>query len=85
MANVKVRVLAPNFIRRGSVPGDEFSIPEAQAERLRVQGRVEIIDTPTDSWTVAQLKEYAQERGVELNGARTKAEILTALAGADRT
>lgn len=29
--------------------------------------------------TVAELREYAKEQGIELNGARTKAEIVTAI------
>ena len=31
--------------------------------------------------TVAQLKEYAEDNGVDLNGARTKTQILAALSG----
>lgn len=42
-SNVKVRVLAPNFIKHGSKPGDEFTISEAQAARLSRQGRVEYV------------------------------------------
>lgn len=43
MANVKVRVLAPNFVKHGSKPGDEFTIPERQAERLVAQRRAEYV------------------------------------------
>lgn len=42
-SNVKVRVLAPNFIKHGSKPGDEFTITEAQAQRLVTQGRAEYV------------------------------------------
>lgn len=36
-----------------------------------------------DNMTVAELREYATEHGLELNGARTKAEIVEAILGAN--
>lgn len=36
-------------------------------------------DGPDDSWTVQRLRDHAAEHGVDLAGATTKAEILTAL------
>lgn len=34
---------------------------------------------PSEEWTVAQLKDYADTRGVDLAGASKKADILDAL------
>jgi len=38
--------------------------------------------TPSDSWTVAQLKEYAAQEEVDLTGAEKKADILAAIQAA---
>lgn len=37
-------------------------------------------DGPDDSWTVTQLRTHADRNGIDLAGATTKAEILTAIA-----
>lgn len=35
--------------------------------------------TPDESWTVAQLRAHAETHGIDLAGATTKADILTAV------
>lgn len=35
---------------------------------------------PSETWTVLQLREYAEKAGVDLAGATTKADILSVLA-----
>lgn len=36
-------------------------------------------DGPDDSWTVTQLRNHADRNGIDLAGATTKADILTAI------
>lgn len=49
---------------------DDAPEPEPVVEQLYPEGE------PSDSWTVAQLKEYAEAKGIDLTGADKKADIL---------
>ncbi len=44
--------------------------PAAPAEQLYPEGE------PSDAWTVAQMKEYAEAKGISVAGADKKADIL---------
>lgn len=59
------------------------SLPEGLLERASGrQAQAERSETPDESWTVAQLREYAGENGIELGNARSKADILAAIEAA---
>lgn len=40
-------------------------------------------EKPTDADTVSAIKDYAAEKGIDLTGAKTKAEMLAVINGAD--
>lgn len=79
---LKVKILADNFGRYGTKAGDTIDLPEAKARSLIQQGRAVIAgrsETPDESWTVRDLEGYASERGIRLDGASKKADILAAI------
>lgn len=67
----KIYILPEGTAREaGLLDGEPLPEPAAPAEQLYPEG------TPSDSWTVAQLKEYAEAKGISLAGAEKKADIL---------
>lgn len=42
-------------------------------------------ETPDDTWTVKQLREHATQAGIDLAGANTKADVLSALNDAPKS
>lgn len=60
-------------------PGEPFEVDDDIAESLLTQGELYFPAEETDL-TVSQLRDLAAERGVDLRGARTKAEIADAIA-----
>jgi len=80
---LKVKILADNFGRYGTRAGDTIDLPEAKARSLIQQGRAIIAgrsETPDESWTVKDLEAYASERGIRLDGASRKGDMLAAIA-----
>lgn len=84
---VKIRLLAPHFVRAGSQVGDEFDVDPALAQKLINQGRAEAADTPPAAskpetpnkrWNKTQLTEYAEVHGIEIPSG-TNAEVLAAI------
>ena len=55
--------------------GDE---PSESDESTEVAA-VEVESAPSMDWTAAQIKQYAEEHGVDLGGATTKADMLAAI------
>ena len=41
--------------------------------------REERTETPSENWTVPQLREHAERVGIDLTGATTKADVLSAI------
>lgn len=54
---------------------------EQQEEPQGDTGEQEQEETPTpdDSWTNADIKQYAEDKGIDLGGATTKADMLAAI------
>lgn len=50
----------------------------------RAQQRAERSETPSENWTVPQLREHAERVGIDLTGTTTKADVLSAINGAQR-
>ncbi|MDO5500319.1 MAG: hypothetical protein Q4F67_11650 [Propionibacteriaceae bacterium] len=40
-------------------------------------------EVPSESWTVAQIKQYADDRGIDLGGATVKADMLAVINGGE--
>lgn len=63
--------------------GEEHVLDSDLAELWHARGVVQIIDPPEDApldgLTVAELRNVATERGIDLEGATRKADILAAL------
>ena len=73
---------------KGVPDGDwwsDFTTPdESPAEEPgsdEVEDQDEPGGTPDESWTNAEIKQYAEDHGVDLGGATTKADMLAVLAG----
>ena len=78
MAKVKVLVEATG--RTQHVPEHFLSHPTL-GKGLKWVERKPATDTPSEDWTLAQLRDYASDpdNGVDLAGARTKADVLSAI------
>lgn len=65
-----------------------IDVPEAVATRWREKGLAEIVldegdaGTPFEKMSVAQMKEYAAENGIDLGAAALKADIMAAIVAA---
>lgn len=62
---------------------EKASVPDRTYSELSVKAKCSILDSigkseaePIEEMTVAELKEYASQNGIDLDGARTKAAIL---------
>lgn len=64
-------------IAAGDVP--EY-IPEGSIPWLLEQGYIEVV--PDESMTKVELEEMAAEKGVDVSGARTKADLIERIEGA---
>lgn len=84
---MKVRLLAKHYIRPGSQVGSEHDVSEDEAKRLISRGVAEAAtlskaDAPSESWTVRDLRAYADDLGIDLGDATRKADILATIAAA---
>lgn len=62
-----------------ATPGEtEVQVDQAAVE---VEGQDEPGETPDDSWTNADIKRYADDNGIDLGGATTKADMLAVIGG----
>ena len=61
-----------------SAPEPVESVEEPTAE---VEDQDEPGDTPGESWTNAEIKQYADDNGIDLGGATTKADMLAVIGG----
>jgi hypothetical protein len=66
-----------------SVP-EGYVVPLAVIEAYHGVGTTASSDepTPTEEWKNAEIRDWAEAHGVELNGATTKADMLAAIDGA---
>lgn len=80
----------PGFVERVNANGTKQMIPEAWTQeghpfasqwRLApsARQRAERTTEPSDNWTVPQLRDYADRAAIDLAGATTKAEIVSAI------
>lgn len=86
---MKIRLLAPHYVKGGTKVGSEHDVDDALAQRLIDRGVAENTapkaqapakaDTPDDSWTVADLRDYAHEHNIDLGDVSKKADILDAI------
>lgn len=68
-----------------STKGTRITVAASQAARMigyRAEGKAAPQGDPDESWTLAQLNEYATQNSVDLGGATRKADILDALLAA---
>lgn len=65
-------------------PGEPFEVDDDIAETLLEQGDL-YAPAPAPEVTVKELRDIAERRGIDLTGARTKAEIAAAIAGHEET
>lgn len=80
---MRVRLLAKHYIRPGSDVGSEHDVSEAVANRLIERGVAEQVTRgPDASWTVRDLRAYADDAGIDLGDATRKADILATIAAA---
>jgi hypothetical protein len=67
-------------------PGEEFEIDQAAYRRIAVHVDVvaedELEDKPLEKQSVAELKAYAEQHGIDLGEATKKPEILAAILAA---
>ena len=54
---------------------------ETPDEAGEVEGQDETGETPDESWTNADIKQYADDHGIDLGGATTKADMLAVIGG----
>lgn len=83
---MKVRLLAKHYVRPGSEVGSEHDVSEGVANRLIQRGVAQQVsrgDTPDESWTVRNLRAYADEVGIDLGDATRKADILATIHATD--
>lgn len=61
----------------------DFTAPsEARVNKAgEVEGQDERDETPDDSWTNAEIKQYADDNGIDLGSATTKADMLAVIGG----
>ena len=80
----------PKFVTRANANGEMQRIPAAWtedghpfADQFRTtpsqRQREERTETPSENWTVPQLREHAERVGIDLTGATTKADVLSAI------
>jgi hypothetical protein len=80
---MKVRLLVKHYVRPGSDVGSEHDVSEGVANRLIERGVAEQVTRgPDESWTVRDLRAYADDAGIDLGDATRKADILTTIAAA---
>ena len=68
--------------------GETFEVTEARFKEISAAGNyVKVLpddgEKPLDKMKVDELKAYAEEKGIELNEAKTKAEILEVIKAAE--
>ena len=66
-----------DFTTTGETP-HEVQVEQATVE---VEGQDEPGSTPGESWTNAEIKQYADDNGIDLGGATTKADMLAVIGG----
>lgn len=80
----------PGFVERVNANGDKQLIPEAWTQEGHpfasqftlspsARQRAERTPEPSENWTVAQLRDFADRSRIDLTGATTKAEIVSAI------
>lgn len=80
----------PGFVERVNANGTKQMIPAAWtqeghpfASQFRLapsaRQRAERTPDPSDNWTVPQLRDYAEQAHIDLAGATTKADIVSAI------
>lgn len=90
MANGYIRLkIAKTTAYNGRVlvPGEGLTVDAQKADRLVERKLAEIVgeepeqgaDDELDSMTVDELKEYAQEAGIDLKGITRKADVIAAI------
>ena len=90
MANGYIRLkIAKTMTYNGRVfvPGEELTVDAQKADKLVERKLAEIVgeeheqgaDDELDSMTVDELKEYAQEAGIDLKGVTRKADMIAAI------
>ena len=90
MANGYIRLkIARTTVYNGRVlvPGEELTVNAQKADKLVERKLAEIVgeepeqgaDDELDSMTVDELKEYAQEAGIDLKGVTRKADMIAAI------
>ena len=68
--------------RKHRVPAHFFDIQSLSRNLSKTptqKARENASETPSDVWTVAELKQYAVDHDIDLAGATVKADILTAI------
>ncbi len=83
-----------NRVARVLFAGDPVpeGVAEEQLKRLVERGHIAKVESasevslpegdPADSWTVPQLKLYAEQNSIDIAGAKNKPEVLAAIAAA---
>lgn len=90
MANGYIRLkIAKTMTYNGRVfvPGEELTVDAQKADKLVERKLAEIVDEEPeqgaddelDSMTVDEMKEYAQEAGIDLKGVTRKADMIAAI------
>lgn len=90
MANGYIRLKIAKttaYNSRVLVPGEELTVNAQKADKLVERKLAEIVgeepeqgaDDELDSMTVDELKEYAQEAGIDLKGVTRKADMIAAI------
>lgn len=68
------------LIGRSLAAGEEFEVSDEQAATLLAQaGNYEVVNADLDAFTIPQLEEYAEARGIDLTGLSKKPEIISAI------
>lgn len=90
MANGYIRLkIAKTMTYNGRVfvPGEELTVDAQKTDKLVERKLAEIVDEEPeqgaddelDSMTVDEMKEYAQEAGIDLKGVTRKADMIAAI------
>lgn len=90
MANGYIRLKitkTTTYNGRVLVPGDELTVDVQKADKLVERKLAEIVgeepeqgaDDELDNMTVDEMKEYAQEAGIDLKGVTRKADMIAAI------
>lgn len=90
MANGYIRLKiakTTTYNGRVLVPGEELTVDAQKADKLVERKLAEILgeepeqgaDDELDSMTVDELKEYAQEAGIDLKGVTRKTDMIAAI------